>query len=139
MRAEIKYSNTDLDLVAPFDLAPLAEALEERDVLSLGIFQHVEGTWVSSFETGCFAQPEDHISALLAAIESLEPQSRTLWDACGSREFNIGYECGTEPWAFNQGVSLDSLRRMGALGISLRITLYPDRCPAADPPVVDPS
>ena len=125
MSAEITYSNTDLDLVASFDLAPLSSALESRGVDSLGIFQHVEGTWVSSFETGLFDQPEDHIAALLDAIESLDSESRRLWDACSSREFNIGYECGTEPWAFNQGVSVSSLQRMTVLGISLRITLYP--------------
>lgn len=138
MSDEITYSNTDLDLVASFDLAPLASALESRGVDSLGIFQHVEGTWVSSFETGCFGQPEDHIAALLDAIESLDPESRKLWDACSSREFNIGYECGAGPWAFNQGVSLDSIRSMGVLGIALRVTLYPER-PREHPLVLNPS
>ena len=43
------------------------------------------------------------------------------------REFNIGYDCGEEPWAFNQGLSAETLRRVAAVKASLRWTLYPDR------------
>ncbi len=43
------------------------------------------------------------------------------------REFNIGYDCGAEPWAFNQGLSAHLLGRMATAGASLRVTIYPDR------------
>ncbi len=62
-----------------------------------------------------------------AVIESLVPPLRSVWAGCSQREFNIGYDCGLEPWAFNQGLSADLLGRMAKAGASLRVTLYPDR------------
>jgi hypothetical protein len=64
---------------------------------------------------------------MLAIVESLNEPIRSLWDRCTRREFNIGYDCGAEPWAFNQGLSTALLGRLAAAGASLRITLYPDR------------
>ena len=46
---------------------------------------------------------------------------------CTTREFNLGYDCGAEPWAFNQGLSSELLGRIAAVGASLRLTIYPDR------------
>jgi hypothetical protein len=66
---------------------------------------------------------------MLATVESLARPFRSVWDGC-TREFNIGYECGPEPWAFNQGLPAELLGRMAAAGASLRVTLYPDREPA---------
>lgn len=63
--------------------------------------------------------------ALLSAIESLDGPTHELWSACTSREFNIGYDCGDEPWAFSHELTPETLARMAALGIALRITLYP--------------
>jgi hypothetical protein len=58
---------------------------------------------------------------------------------CGGY-FNIGYDCGAEPWAFNQGLTAELLGRMAATGASLRITLYPghdEAAPTAKPPQAD--
>ena len=72
-------------------------------------------------------EPELNIAALVAVVESLDEQHLSLWRGCTQREFNIGYDCGAEPWAFNQGLSSELLGRMADIGTSLRITLYPDR------------
>ena len=86
------------------------------------------GLWYATFETDqSHAEPEPNIAAMLAIVESLPGPRRTVWDGCTRREFNIGYDCGAEPWAFNQGLSAALLGRMAAAGTSLRVTLYPDR------------
>jgi hypothetical protein len=72
-------------------------------------------------------EPEQNIAALVTIAESLGETDRSVWQRCSLREFNIGYNCGVEPWAFNQGLSCDLLGRMAAVSASLRITLYPDR------------
>jgi hypothetical protein len=72
-------------------------------------------------------EPEPNIATVLAAVESLAPPLRAVWSGCSLREFNIGYDCGREPWAFNQGLSAEVLGRIAAVGASLRWTLYPDR------------
>ncbi len=66
-------------------------------------------------------EPENTIRVMLSAIEAVlapeaDARAAALWRACTLREFNIGYECGAEPWAFNQGLSNDTLRRIAACG-----------------------
>jgi len=115
-----------LDLVAQQSLKALAAAFEARGVFPLHVDLRDDQLWYSTLETEeQFTQPEPNIVALLTAIEALDPQSRNQWAACATREFYIGYDCGDEPWAFNHGLTAPTLARMAALGISLRITLYP--------------
>lgn len=126
----IRYLNTDLDLVAGRDLVPLANALEARGVSSLFVTPGDDGRSYATFETdNQYETPESNISAMLAAIESLDENVRALWSECSLREFNIGYDCGYEPWAFNNGLTNATLLRIANAGASLRITLYPpDAC-----------
>jgi hypothetical protein len=62
---------------------------------------------------------------MLAVVEALDPPLRSVWAGCSRREFNVGYDCGLEPWAFSQGLSAEILGRMASAGASLRVTLYP--------------
>lgn len=128
MDGVITYLNTDLDLVSDDDPTPLASALESGGVFPLHITRGEDGQWYATFETEeQYSEPEANIAAMLAAVESLDASLRSVWAGCSLREFNIGYDCGLEPWAFNQGLSSETLRRMSAAGASLRVTLYPDR------------
>ncbi len=124
----ITYLNTDLDLTSDEGLTALAAALEAGGVPPLHVTKGDDGRWYATFETDeQHSQPEPNIGAMLAAVESLAPPLRSVWAGCSRREFNIGYDCGLEPWAFNQGLSAELLGRMAAAGVSLRVTLYPDR------------
>jgi hypothetical protein len=64
---------------------------------------------------------------MLDAIEAIEGVAKDLWEECSQREFNIGFDCGDEPWAFNHGLTNATLKRLVGVGASLRITLYPFR------------
>src|SRR6516162_11734759 len=87
-----------------------------------------DGLWYATFETEKpHDKPEPDIGEMVTAAEALQAPLRGVWWRCTRREFNIGYDCGTEPWAFNQGLSNELLGRMAAVGASLRVTLYPDR------------
>jgi hypothetical protein len=124
----ISYLNTDLDLTSADDLTALAAAFEAAGVPPLHVTKGEDGRWYACFETDeQHTEPAPNIAAMLAAVESLAPPLRSDWAGCSRREFNIGYDCGLEPWAFNQGLSADLLGRMAAAGTSLRVTLYPDR------------
>jgi hypothetical protein len=127
----IRYLNTDLDLTSGEDLTALAAAFEGGGVPPLHVTHGADVLWYATFETSAqFAEPEPNIAAMLAIVESLARSLRSMWDDCTRREFNIGYDCGNEPWGFNQGLPADLLGRMAAAGASLRVTLYPDREPA---------
>jgi hypothetical protein len=85
-----------------------------------------DGNWYAIFETDTsFDEPECNIVAMLDAVESLSHEERSVWSRCDLREFNIGYDCGHKPWAFNHGLSARTLGRIAALAASLRWTLYP--------------
>ena len=130
MDNKIHYLNTDLDVTSDIDLTDLAAALEASGVFALHVTPDGNGTWYAIFETDeSHEEPDSNIASLLAAIESLSPALRDVWHGCSQKEFNIGYDCGAEPWAFNQGLSSAVLGRMAAVGATLRITLYPDRPP----------
>ncbi|MCS6938264.1 MAG: hypothetical protein NZM94_03280 [Roseiflexus sp.] len=126
MNREITYLNTDLKLTSTDDLTTLASALESGGVSPLYITQGKDGVWFANFETDeQYHEPEPNIAAMLAVIEALEPSLQLVWQSCLQREFDIGYECGTRPWGFKQGLSAEVLWRIAAVGASLRITLYP--------------
>jgi hypothetical protein len=128
--SEIRYLNTDLDVVSAFDLEVLVKALEERQIFSLhsdlDAGAREDGQWYATFETtDQYAAPEETICHLLDAIEALPANAQQLWSKCGMREFNIGYDCGNGPWAFNNGLSNRTLVRLGNAGAALKITIYP--------------
>lgn len=123
---QIQYLNTDLDLICDLDPATLVAELESRN-----LYVHVtpgdDGLFYVLCEDSNDTEPEPNIVRLLDSIEALSAPARDLWDRCAKREFNIGYDCGDEPWSFNQRISNNVLRRMADSGASFRITLYPHR------------
>ena len=133
----IQYLNTDLELVSDDDLTALAAAFEAKGMFPLyGATQEADGLWYAKFEMeDHFNEEMDHfneepgltIASMLAVIESLTGPLQIAWSRCTLREFNIGYDCGSKPWAFNQGLSNGLLARIAAAGASLRWTLYPER------------
>lgn len=128
MNDTICYLNTDLDLTSSDDLTGLATVFESRGVFPLHVTSGEDGLWYATFEMlDQHTEPEPNIAAMIAVAESLGEPHHSVWLGCTRREFNIGYDCGAEPWAFNQGLSCGLLGRMAAVGASLRFTLYPDR------------
>lgn len=128
MNGVIRYLNTDLDLASAHDLTALAAAFEAGGLFPLHVTHGEDGRWYAWFETEEeHADPEPNIAAMLAVVEALAPPNQAVWAGCSQREFNIGFDCGLEPWAFNQGLSAELLGRMAVVGASLRWTLYPDR------------
>ncbi|PQO30425.1 hypothetical protein DTL21_24025 [Bremerella cremea] len=122
------YRNTDLDLVSRDDLSDLAVALEKGGISPLHVTPSPNGFWYATFETDKqYTEPNPNILQMLDVINSLTESVQSLWATCIKREFNIGYDCGTDPWAFNQGLSTELLRRLAEVGASIRITLYPYR------------
>jgi hypothetical protein len=135
VKPQIHYLNTDLEIVSSHDPNPLVAALTLRGLWLLSAFERSTGQWFANFEADNgeehHGQPEPDILAMLSAIESLSGSAKEFWAACISRDFNIGYEGGAEPKAVEHQVTAATLARMTALGIALRITVYP----AALPPV----
>ena len=122
----IRYLNTDLDLVSALDPKMLAAEFKQR---GLAVHVHLgdDGLFYVLCEDGNDSEPEPNIRRLMDAVDELSMDSRRIWAQCSKREFNVGYDCGNEPWSFNQGLSNDTIRRIANCGASFRITLYPYR------------
>jgi hypothetical protein len=133
------YRVTDLVLQSAEDLTALAAALEDRGMWvsqrALQIAEEArawfriaadERMWVfqGGFCGESFDGPETEIAAMLAIVESLDPQARALWDGCSWREFDFAYDCGVRPPAVHHDLSAGTMARLAAAGGSLRITLY---------------
>lgn len=125
MKNALCYLNTDLDLTSANDLTSLTVALEKKGMFALHSARGEDGVWYATFEIDYQStEPEQTISAMLTAIESLRKPLRTIWSGCKSREFDIGYECCGKPRQLRQGISCELLARMATVEAALRITLY---------------
>src|SRR6185312_9899188 len=61
-----------------------------------------------------YAEPGRNSAAMLVDVEVLPPPRRSVWAGCSQREFNVGCDCGLEPWALNQILSAELMGRLAA-------------------------
>lgn len=121
------YLNTDLDLVSDDDLTPLVAELENRGLMTLHCARLDDGRWLASLESLTqHAEAAETIAELLTAIEGLPPGPMAGWRACNVREFNVGYEFGSQPRVLTQAMPAALLSRIVDVGASVRVTIYPD-------------
>lgn len=130
-KPQIQYLNTDLDLVSSQPLDVLCIEMTAQSLCG-NVTRGEDGLWYAMFEDFNADEPEPNIVKLLDALDRLSPTANEVLRQCTKIEFNIGYDCGDEPWSFNQGLSHDTLRRIVKHGASLRVTLYP-YIPPGDP------
>jgi hypothetical protein len=130
--SRIQYLNTDLELLGTADLAPIAIFFSQQALFQLHfsfLEKHSEQQTqlcLATFETNdSFDSPAETIEVLLRAIAALSPNLESLWWQCEQRILDIGYQCGSEPSALSQSLPSDLLARIAAVGLSLRLTLYP--------------
>ena len=122
----ISYLNTDLDLVSATDPSVLASEFKKFG-LNVQVHPGDDGLFYVLWEDFNDSEPEPNIRRIMDAIDGLSVDALGIWAQCSKREFNVGYDCGDEPWSFNQGLSNDIIRRIADCGASFRITLYPCR------------
>lgn len=130
-KPQIQYLNTDLDLVSSQSLDALGTEMTALELCG-NVTCGEDGLWYAMFEDFNAKEPEPNIKKLLGALDQLSPAATKVLRQCTKIEFNIGYDCGDEPWSFNQGLSHETLRRIVEHGGSLRVTLYP-YIPSGDP------
>ena len=121
-----RYLNTDLDIESQIDLGPLSGELARRKWVVLHSGQHDDGVWRASFEHlwNSEAGPEQAIAGMLDVIERLPPPLKSLWTACGKRDFNVGIQAERRPHAFSHTFSNELLARVASAEASITIMLY---------------
>ena len=122
---EIQYLNTDLEIESKGDLSKIVEEFGE-DVL---VHHHgeISGYQLASFSiAGGSTDANATINSFCDLIESLPNEAREIWDQCCSRVFDVGYECGTSPRNFRSEIRASTIARVGKVGASVAITIYPE-------------
>lgn len=121
-----RYINTDLDVSAMESLNWLVEYFARRKTTCLAHRRAGDGRWYAVFEYGVdLPSPEATVVGLLDQIEAMKPTTRAKWERCPSIEFNIGYDVGETPWAFNEALKPRTVERLASAGATIRWTLYP--------------
>lgn len=121
------YLTTNLDLYSAEDLTALAAELDRLGFAVARPLIRFTREWFCGFSLrrdAEFDEPESQIVAMLAIIETLDPPFRSAWGGCSVRVFDIGYDCGREPFFIRQELSTGTLARLAAVGATLRVTLY---------------
>ncbi|MEW6126128.1 MAG: hypothetical protein AB1757_03615 [Acidobacteriota bacterium] len=122
---ETGYLNTDLVIDSKDDLSPIVEAFGDRVLVlhhgEIGECRHAAFELTAS---GLEKDPETTIKNFCLLVESLPEEVREIWDACGSRILDIGYESGIAPFNFESEISAATLQRVAGIGASIKVTIY---------------
>ncbi len=123
---ETCFLNVDLDVEAPYDLAPFVEALGNN------VFDLHTGSVEGGFQThlelaGEAIQPENAEAAIQGFVKlltQLTPDAQRLWNEATRRDFNIGVQGGTQPYAFEVALLPQTLAAVAQLGARVVMTVY---------------
>lgn len=136
--AAASFINLDLELKSDEDLAPLARHCGRRVfVLHCGAVE--QGMGPSAFRLAVEPVIGNQLSGdpihctdhFLELLEAMPLALRVVWNHCASRVFDYGFEGGSDEGRLEVLLDNARLRRIAALGIAVRITLYPYRPPSA--------
>ena len=125
--AKIRFINVDLDVSSLASLGPLTKAVEKKRMVNLRRPDDADDTTASYELVMHVGSANETISRMLDVLEQLKGEAKEAWLGATRREFDIGYDCGTEPLAFNEAIDPDVVRRIALIGAGIRITLYPER------------
>src|ERR1041384_280469 len=103
------FLNVDLDIQSTSNLDPLVAALTGKvDVLHV---ERIKRTCHAHLEVAKLTRDADStIRAFCSLIESLPKPERELWNAAKIRDFNIGVQAGTRPFAHEIALAADTVR-----------------------------
>ncbi|NQX84213.1 MAG: hypothetical protein HRS57_03375 [Mycoplasmataceae bacterium] len=120
--SEIHFLNIDLEIESFIDISPIIEEWGER----ICVFRNekVDGIFYGSFETSC-SGVEGIIDEYVSLVNGLSQSSRDIWEKAQKRDFDFGYESGTDPNNFHSRIESESVQKLASLGGSIVITIYP--------------
>lgn len=137
-KEDFHFINIDLELKSLEDLQPLVDELDESVfVLYSDKAPNLNEYWASieikdyDIYQSYDDKPQDigGVDVLLSAfcdlLENMSPQSRSLWEKCREREFDVGFGSGNTEKSFHTQIRAETLKRVSELGASVLITVYP--------------
>ena len=122
---EIKFLNVDLEIESSENLQPIIDDFGE-DVSVLHHDENSKGFDFASFEISLGDRDADGIiSRFCSIIENLSVESKSVWENCHSKRFDVGFESGDFPRSYQTEIRADTIERVARLGASIVLTIYP--------------
>src|SRR5450631_1208639 len=119
-----QFRNVDLEVSSASDLGWLVEELGE-DVTKL-YCGPAQGHFLATFEANhVFGDPNALIGFFCGLIEALPGDRQRDWREAFLKIFNVGYDAGYEPRAYQSDLRPDTVEAIARIGASVRITIYP--------------
>jgi hypothetical protein len=132
----ITFLNADLELTSgePLDAIRDAFAIRGRGISVMHCEEIRPGEHSASFEIHLDDGGEDEsrvtagrkINAFCDVVGAFPAAARTVWDRCGKRVMDLGYQSENHCVPLNDFLDVDTLSRLVALDIHLAITIYPE-------------
>jgi hypothetical protein len=130
---EIRYITTDLDFESIEDLSPIVEEFGERLLPSHNQWVDDKYLVVMAYPAD-YDTPEETVASYCGILEGLSESSKALWRGCHYRVLDIAFESGETPSRFYSQLPDSLISRLGALSISIAISIYPVGHYSYDPP-----
>ncbi|NJM54000.1 MAG: hypothetical protein HC846_11800 [Blastocatellia bacterium] len=122
---EISFLNVDLVIDSTEILQPLVDELAENVLVMFN------DEWGKGLNRLSLCLKDSHkktadeiVSELCFLIENLSSESKSIWDKCHSKKFDIGFESGNIG-TLETEISAKTVRRIAKLEASVLITIYP--------------
>jgi hypothetical protein len=119
------FLNVDLDIWSAAPLEPLVATFGRRVVV---LHTGKEGRrYVAHLELAGISQSRSAdraIRALVALVRTLPPRSRALWNRARTRDFNIGIQAASAPYAYELPVEPETIRAVAGVNARIVVTVY---------------
>lgn len=119
---KMQFLNIDLDIESSTDISPIVQEWEGR--VSVHRHEKIDEAYFGSFETS-YSGINEIVEEYVTLIEGLSQSSRNIWDNANKRDFDFGYESGTEPNNFHSRIESESIGKLAMVGGSVVVTIYP--------------
>lgn len=121
---DVSYITVDLEIDSRSDLTSIVEQFGE-DAMPL-----YNGEWGEYFRAtfeipGSHAGANEDIEYFCCLIECLRGEAKKLWDESFSKVFDLGFESGDTFANYHLQLRPDAVKRLGACGATLAVTIYP--------------
>ena len=120
----VRFLNVDLEVRGRDELKWLVTEFGE-DVVNLYCGE-AQGHFLATFECDQVrGDPDSVVGYFCHLVDNLSTDARRSWDDLLSRVFNIGFDGGIGPSAYESELRPETIAAVARIGASLQITIYP--------------
>ena len=120
------FLNVDLDIESKYDISPIVRDFGDR-VFILNNEPYSQESYNLSVELNdswCQQDPEGLILSYIELIKNFSDDAKDAWNKAHKKAFDLGYECGFQPYSINNELSTNTISAVASVGASVIFTLY---------------